>query len=315
MAGRFSLPRIGFALFLLDKNTSRFQTGPQACERTGEVAVHDEPDAPVPVWRTPQPQPHVHEDHEINMIVSGAGRYIWGDGHCVMASVGDIFVVPGGVSHIIEVDDHVVVRGLWIHPETFRRLPSCGHDAMAASFTNCDNPLPPRLVNDASLLHTVAEIFAQGQNEYSQGDGWRDDSLRALAQLSAITFVRLMRAKGEASGDHPTQWRVLNVKAWMNRHYAEAISVAELARMAGISVSQFFAAFRHLAGTSPKSYLMERRLNQVTAYLATTEMPISRIARMSGFEHNANFNHLFRERFGCTPTSYRKKHQKEARYQ
>ena len=295
---RFTPGDTGFSLFLLDKN-----------RRQDAEGLHDDWDSPVPCWRTPQPIPHAHEDHEINLVVSGAARYVWDGEQQTLVSVGQMFVIPGGVSHIVEVDNHAVVRGLWLHPTLFRPL-AAGHPP-AGRLTEADGSLPPRLAGDAGLFQTLLELFGQSQSEYARSDDLRTESLRAIGRSSAIALLRLMQSQARTHEDAPSLRRVQSVKSWMDRNYLEEIRLPALARMASLSPSQFSEIFHQAVGTSPMAYLTQRRVNQAQDLLATTDLTVTSIAGMTGFDHLSNFNHLFKAHVGLTPSAYRKKHEND----
>lgn len=299
MYNRFTPTATGFSLFRIDKHPKRWQR-----EGTSEV---DDVHAPVPTWRKPQMTSDPHQDHEINIIVSGVARYVWGDDHTTTVGAGQLFLVPGGLSHILEVDEHVIIRGLWIHPDEFKPLlyPAFIHDDLWR-LTHTEKPLPPRVIDDTALYHTLDEIYAQGQHQYSLDVKWRDEYLKALGRMAAITFIRLMLSTRRAQADSPTQLRVRNLQAWLDRHYAEEISVEDMAARVSLSPSRFIEVFRELSGQSPKAYVLERRMEQALSYLLTSQMSITEIANRTGFSHLANFNHLFKKRNGLTPSEYRK---------
>ncbi len=309
---RFTPHTTNFSLFLLDKNTPRYRNDPRA-ER-------DEPDRQPPVWRLPQPLPHAHQEHEINIVTTGTCRYVWthkGQTHITPVSVGEMFLIPGGVEHIVEVDRFATVRGLWIHPDVVSPLPGRAMPDVTA-LQSFDAPLPPRLVVSEAQNAVSQEIFEQAQAEYARADDpWQIETLRVLGRLAAILFARLLLSPQKTAplaGRSPGEVRVSVVKAFLDRNYMSDIPLGEMADMACLSSSQFSLLFRKQTGQSPKAYLLNRRLNHVATLLTNSDLSISQIAWNSGFGHLANFNHLFKTHFGLSPGEYRKKDQKERRF-
>lgn len=93
--------------------------------------------------------------------------------------------------------------------------------------------------------------------------------------------------------------------AYMHRHFAEPISVEDLARMEAKSVSQYRKDFVAKFGQSPKQYLTELRLSVACHLLKATEDKVEFIAQQSGYEDYHYFCRLFHRHIGCTPTEYR----------
>jgi AraC-like DNA-binding protein len=283
-----------------------------ALPRAREVASAES--AHITCVRSHMLEAHVHEEHEVLTIVHGAGRLILEDGRSLQAATGQICIVPGGLSHQLVVDDHLTLRGLYLHPLLCRQL-AAGHarDPLLAQLAQVEHPLPPRVVSDAHLFRSLQECFEQSQAEYAQRDRWQTESLLAIGRLVAVTFVRLMQLDAHTLPPDPTTQRVLNVRAWMDRHFLDDLRLADLARMAQLSPSQFSALFRQLCALPPKAYLIQRRLNQACSLLAETDLSITDIAAGVGFDHLAHFGRLFREHTGQSPREYRKNDQKQPR--
>ena len=78
-------------------------------------------------------------------------------------------------------------------------------------------------------------------------------------------------------------------------------SVRELAEAMGYSVNHFTRLFRQRTGTTPKQYLLTRRLAQARALLAAG-LPVQQAARRSGFDDPLYFSRLFKQLFGVPPS-------------
>jgi AraC-like DNA-binding protein len=94
-------------------------------------------------------------------------------------------------------------------------------------------------------------------------------------------------------------------RAHIDRHFAEALTVADLAAIAGLSTFHFIRAFRAAVGRTPHQYLRERRLARARDLLVTTAMPITEICDAVGFESLGSFSALFRRLTGETPAAFR----------
>ncbi|WP_415233696.1 helix-turn-helix transcriptional regulator, partial [Pseudorhodobacter sp.] len=57
--------------------------------------------------------------------------------------------------------------------------------------------------------------------------------------------------------------------------------------------------------TSPKRYIVERRLHRAKNLIAQTELPIAQIAMACGFNSTSHFSKVFRSQFGNSPLSRR----------
>jgi AraC-like DNA-binding protein len=97
------------------------------------------------------------------------------------------------------------------------------------------------------------------------------------------------------------------VREYIDRHYAEALTVERLAKLAGLSTFHFIRAFRASAGQTPHQYLRARRIERARELLVTTPMPVTDICDAVGFQSLGSFSTLFRKLNGETPATYRAK--------
>lgn len=103
----------------------------------------------------------------------------------------------------------------------------------------------------------------------------------------------------------PPARHLLRARDLADRHYAERITVAELAGAAHLSPAHFSREFRKAFGETPYQYLLTRRLERAAALLRTTDWPVARICLAVGIQSQTSFTTSFGRHFGRTPTAYR----------
>jgi AraC-like DNA-binding protein len=82
--------------------------------------------------------------------------------------------------------------------------------------------------------------------------------------------------------------------------------LGSLARTVGTNAKRLNEAFRRFTGTTAFEYLREIRMAQARRLLVETRLEIQAIANDMGYGSAANFATAFRERFGMTPSQYRR---------
>lgn len=90
--------------------------------------------------------------------------------------------------------------------------------------------------------------------------------------------------------------------------YSSNLKVADLAKLSGLSHSQFVRRFKSVLGASPKDYLLRVRLRNACRLLESGQDTIADIAYQCGFYDQSHFSHTFTKQTGLNPTCYRNEH-------
>jgi AraC-like DNA-binding protein len=86
---------------------------------------------------------------------------------------------------------------------------------------------------------------------------------------------------------------------------SDDLTIATLAREAGLSHFHFIRIFRDVIGETPFAYIRRRRLERAMFALRATMLPIADIAAGSGFAHQSHLTEAMRVRHQVTPAQYR----------
>ena len=99
--------------------------------------------------------------------------------------------------------------------------------------------------------------------------------------------------------------RLLRAKDRMDAASHEAWPVGRLAGVSGVSEAHFARSFRQAFGVPPHRYLLTRRIEQATALLRDTDLPIIDIALQTGWNSLGTFGRTFRDVTGESPSGLR----------
>lgn len=106
------------------------------------------------------------------------------------------------------------------------------------------------------------------------------------------------------AGAHPNR-HLRRAKDVADVRYADRLTVADLAKVAGLSPAHFSREFRAAFGEPPHRYLLTRRLERAAALLRMTDWSVARICTAVGLSGIGSFTTSFGRAFGMTPTAYR----------
>lgn len=97
------------------------------------------------------------------------------------------------------------------------------------------------------------------------------------------------------------------VLAYAAARLDEDVSLAALAREAGLSAFHLQRIFSAAVGETPKQLTLRLRLGRAAVMLLTCDDSILDVALSCGFQSHEAFIRAFRRRFGMTPSAYRER--------
>jgi len=103
--------------------------------------------------------------------------------------------------------------------------------------------------------------------------------------------------------------RLNAVVDYIEANLARAITLRELAGLAGVSARHFERAFRQGLELPPHAYVLRRRVSAARALLlGQAALTMEQIAKRVGFSSASHLASAFRRHEGCSPSQFRRKH-------
>lgn len=124
-----------------------------------------------------------------------------------------------------------------------------------------------------------------------------------------LTYIRLLTVPMNESGNRDVRTTssnaMLNAVKYMNQHYNEQLTIANIAHVVGYSKQHFQRRFKEMYGINPNLYLQRLRLEKSAELLEQQhQLSINEVAAMTGMESNY-FIRLFKREYQITPAKYR----------
>ncbi len=184
----------------------------------------------------------------------------------------------------------------------------------------------PRLVPDwvaarrerepVTLVDNVVVTLAQ-QLVAAASEPRRDERYLATLGDAMLAQVRhVLEAAGPPlalRGSRSGQRQVHLAVQHIHEHLDGPLSVARLARTAGVGVTHFSATFRQMTGSTPHRYVLRARIERASELLRMTSLSIAEISDAVGFAGQSHFCTAFGRATGVTPTQYRRRCRAAAR--
>lgn len=258
------------------------------------------------------PIKHFHREYEIYYLVSGS-RYYFIEDRSYFVEAGSLVLVgkeqihktssAGSESHeriLAELEES------WLD-SFFQEFPYCSREQFFCSCRICRLSKEDRLGAE-SLLNTAAAELRNCRV------GSRQMLKACLSQLLVLAF----RSRVDGSelslplgrGQERRQ-KVQQVARYLQEHYAEAVTLEQLAKRFYISASYLSRSFKEVTGLTVGEYLTFQRIRQSRRMLEKGEYHVTRIAELVGYDSVTYFERVFKKYTGCAPLHYRKHYGKD----
>lgn len=245
-----------------------------------------------------QPFPkHFHDYYVLGLVEAGRRRLCcrgqWQD-----IRPGTVLLFNPGDTHACEQvgGEGLAYRALHVSPEVMQRLYNELYEEQGGA--QCSVPVfAPNIVADSDAACLLQE--AHRQIMAKAGQLAREEGLLLLLEL-------LLHKYGGMAAPRTFDCReeVAAACGYMQEHFAEPISLAQLCSQVGLSKSTLLRGFAAAMGVTPHSYLANIRISRAKVLLQQG-LPLVEAALQTGFADQSHFTNCFGRFIGLTPGAYR----------
>lgn len=104
--------------------------------------------------------------------------------------------------------------------------------------------------------------------------------------------------------------RMKQMLNWIHLHYAEKITLEDIAKAGQLSRSECCRYFRRMLNKTPLRYVMDYRIQKSLLLLQHPETNVTEVSYQVGFNSTSYFISKFQQAMNMTPLSYKKIHMK-----
>ena len=211
----------------------------------------------------------------------------------------DIYIASPLTLYRIGCRDGAALLSMTIAPEALHR--AGWEETMEA-----DCFLPAEKASDAAhnaIRQGMAALFRslfREENRLSQTAVQAETLVSKIRMDFAHTNVQHTLASAE------TMARIEKILRFVQTHWAEPVTLAQLAAEQFLSESYLSRLFHKCLDMTFTDYLVSVRLEHAEAELSKSGRSITQIAYQNGFKSTNAFIEYFRRRYGTTPGKYRK---------
>lgn len=245
---------------------------------------------------------HFHDYYELLLFLEGDIRHIC-ETNTFLPQRGDLLVVPPGCLHTsrINTDQTRYTRHVfYLYPSAFDAY----NGGALLNFLDAAHRKPFLLALKGNTMDHVMALLETLDNALVSG---AEDDL-ALSQALIIqlfhTFNRQTLRNTRIDTYFPPN--VVEIQKYLDEHFTEVASVAEVADHFFYSREYVSRLFKRYLNTTVADYVLQRRISYSQS-LILSGLPLIDVCFQSGFGSISTFIRAFRGIMGMTPSAYRKK--------
>ncbi|WP_099468657.1 helix-turn-helix transcriptional regulator [Konateibacter massiliensis] len=249
---------------------------------------------------------HWHNEFEFCSVEKGPIDLLVGQERIRMQE-GDGIFINSGIIHRFEAPQEGLMPNILFAPEFI----AAKHTAIYKNYiapialSKCSYIMLHRNVSwQCTILDLLDIIYEKAQKPVPMGELFIQNLVSKL-WLELFPNIHDSLSMPEDSKNARTQARLQIMLHFIHEHYAEKITLEEIANSANISKSEALRCFRFGVWTTPVDYLIQYRLNRAKELLLSTKSSVTEIALETGFENAGYFDRIFKKNFSVTPTKYR----------
>jgi AraC-like DNA-binding protein len=230
---------------------------------------------------------HFHDEIQIGAYQGGSRRLQIG-ARVLEATRGDLVVVPDGHVHTEQSRDggSSTFQVMYVSRSRFA--------AAARDLGAADRELLP-LAGRVPLYRRVVELA----HAFADGTPLEQET-RFLEVVRGLlsTSSRLIRGRAEP-------FAIRLAIDYLRAHYADAVTLDDLAFQVGLNKQYLVHAFRRAVGLPPHAYLIQLRIAQAKSQLMAGRA-VAEVAATLGFADQSHFVRTFRRYVGMAPGRYQR---------
>ena len=248
--------------------------------------------------------PHWHTPFEVIMPVKNGYTVVVGEQHYELRE-GDILLICPGIVHEL------------FAPESGERIifqPSLSQIQIRELDLLISLLRPAVLITKEEFpdFHPVAQKqMLEIKEEYFLCEPYYETAIYSRFMRILVDIGRLHGALkhpvSDASNSRQKDYldKFLYITNYINEHFAENLSLEQVADLAGFSKYHFTRLFKQYTDTSFYKYLNQKRIDYAKTLLLDPDLPVIDVALQCGFSSLSAFLRMFKQLNKCTPTEFR----------
>ena len=232
---------------------------------------------------------HSHQFYEINLIVSGEGRHYLENTN-LEAKIGDVFVIPPGVSHGYYSEDALDIYHILIKKELFSRYAEELSEVEGFDLLfDIEPQIRQSLGRELNLNISHAEL-ASFQNDLEKMIALKKSERYIQLNFAAMVLICRLCKRISSSASVSKENDIVSVMEYIKANLDSKITLEMLCERTHMSSATLNRRFRAAVGQSPMAYVLSARIARARTLIEEGELRRTEIAQICGFYDLAHMN-------------------------
>lgn len=250
---------------------------------------------------------HKHREYELNFVMNAAGvKRVVGDS---VETIGDLDLVLIANENLEHVWEQGTCTSSQIREITIQFSPELFSDYIRNKnqFISIKKMMEAAKHGISFPFEAIMKVYNMLDTIAEEKEGFLQltNFLVMFYYLSKYNYKVLSSSTFAKAQETQESRRILKVKEYVNQHFAENISLENLAALCDMSPSSFSRFFKIRTHKTVTDYITDIRLGHAARELIDSSKNISEICYASGFNNLSNFNRYFKAKKGMTPKDFR----------
>ena len=235
-----------------------------------------------PSWFSDEHAKERHYDG-IVYLLEGEAKYCFIDGRNIVLSAGDCIYLPRET------------------PYTIRCSPNLPFVHMTVNFNLAEQNFLGNKITKKHLSNGIKfeQVFGRMIHIWAVRHHFYEE--RCIGFLYELLYLLENEVCTNAS---PYLNKIAPARQYLDEHFTEEVSPDALSRLCGMSPSYLRRLFRQALGETPSEYKRRLRMAMAKDLLLGSQMTVSQVAVLCGYEDLAYFSRVFRKTTGVSPSRF-----------
>lgn len=286
----------------IDKMETRFENSYRVSKEYPCVVDYTELDSFVSMSKM-----HYHPYYEIYFLASGQVKYYFYNKIFTLKPGNVIIIKPNEVHRTVAVDNY--------HGLVCKRYTLNVDESLVSKIKKYNKDAGLCLNNDVLFFKDgfaeIIEIIKKIKDEIAEYDITYMGSVRNYVERVLIELSNPRKCEIDKSAVCLNDLQIQEAIDYIICNYNKKIQLKECADICFMSESNFTKKFHKTMGMNFKSYVNCIRIENACEMLKNSELSISKIAEMVGYEDNCYFSIVFKKIVGISPKEFRDSNSKD----